>query len=185
MTFKDDNPLCPPTKKSVSNPSNEDMVAADGGALSLYLIETHDERADSVFGASFYTELDLAARRVRPVAVWNTSVIHGPGVFLSAVHNTVLRWLKDEGQPTRAQTITTTNHPLPLTDVQRSVNQSTSAFTMTLFLVLAFAFIPASQVRPLAAGPPVAGLLAAGSAHRHPTRCPARLCSSSRSVRPT
>lgn len=141
VTFQNDELLCPPAKTIF----NHDMVRADGGVLSLYLIETHDERPDSVFGASFYTELDLGARRVRPVAVWNTSVTHGPGVFLSAVHNTVLGWLNAQGQPTRAKTVTTTNHPLPLTNVQRSVNQSTSAFTMTLFLVLAFAFIPASQ----------------------------------------
>lgn len=158
VTFENNKLLCSTKTANRNNPYNADMRAADGGALSLYLIEMHDDRRDSVFGASFYTQLDLADRRVRPVSVWNTSVIHGPGVFLSAVHNNVLGWLNDQGQPTRARTVTATNHPLPLTNVQRSVNQSTSAFTMTLFLVLAFAFIPASQVRPLLYTTTMAGL---------------------------
>ena len=71
----------------------------------------------------------------------NATALHAAPTFVNLVNTAILREL-DTASPTAS--ITVSNKPLPLTRLQNDISQSGDAFSAATYIVIAFAFLPAS-----------------------------------------
>jgi hypothetical protein len=72
-------------------------------------------------------------------AMVNGSSLHAAGIYPNLIHTAYLQYLTGNTEAT----ILAYNHPLPRTYLQHKGENSDDAFTASLFLMIAFCFIPA------------------------------------------
>eukprot|EP00599_Poterioochromonas_sp_BG-1_P016760 CAMPEP_0173165656 /NCGR_PEP_ID=MMETSP1105-20130129/21518_1 /TAXON_ID=2985 /ORGANISM="Ochromonas sp., Strain BG-1" /LENGTH=1579 /DNA_ID=CAMNT_0014086689 /DNA_START=11 /DNA_END=4746 /DNA_ORIENTATION=+ len=118
--------------------------AAPLNNVSQYLINTPRTDLDKEGGSTIYGTVTLAEGTDNTNLIYNilvnASALHGPGVFMSLVHQSYLQAIT--GKSTAS--ITAHNHPLPQTYKQKNQSASIDAFVVSLFVMIAFCFIPAS-----------------------------------------
>jgi ATP-binding cassette subfamily A (ABC1) protein 3 len=69
----------------------------------------------------------------------NASAVHGAPAFMNLVNTAIMRTLT-----TGTGSITVSNKPMPLTLLQEQTSQSGDAFSASTYIVIGFAFLPAS-----------------------------------------
>ena len=72
----------------------------------------------------------------------NATAVHAAPTFANLVNSAILRVL-DDGINVGAS-ITVSNKPLPLTELQNNISSSSDAFSAATYIMIAFAFLPAS-----------------------------------------
>jgi ATP-binding cassette subfamily A (ABC1) protein 3 len=112
--------------------------------MSRYLLSTPDsdlrkEGGSTVYGSVTIADSTNASQLIYNVLV-NGSAIHAPGIFVNLVHSSYLQALTGS----LSASITTHNHPLPQTYQQDNESATVNAFVVSLFIMIAFCFIPAS-----------------------------------------
>ena len=108
--------------------------------MSFYLLDAEKGRA-SRYGAMLLPDWPSdSGRKFTGVVLVNSTALHGIPTFLNILHTTIYRRLSGK----KDANITITNHPFPFTNAQHGTIRSIQSFITVLFIVIAFAFIPAS-----------------------------------------
>ena len=114
-------------------------------SVSNYLLNSPSEHLANEQGASRYgaitfsDETDGATKFVYNIML-NASAIHGAGLYMNIINSASLATLTSNP----SASITTNNHPLPMTQKETNATQTADAFTAALMIMIAFCFLPAS-----------------------------------------
>jgi ATP-binding cassette subfamily A (ABC1) protein 3 len=112
--------------------------------MSRYLLSTPESDLRQEGGSSIYGSVTIADSTNTSQLIYNilvnASAVHAPGIFANLVHSSYLQALTGS----LSASITTHNHPLPQTFQQKNESATVNAFVVSLFIMIAFCFIPAS-----------------------------------------
>lgn len=136
-----------PDKMPVEDPFGGCSVGGDAlFNMSKYLIQTPEADLNEMSGSSVYGSVTLGTgtnyTNLNYNILVNGSAIHGVGVYMNLIHQAYLQALNTID----TSTIKAHNHPLPQTYKQENESATMDAFVVSLFMMIACCFIPASFV---------------------------------------
>mmetsp|Transcript_6325 Transcript_6325/g.7912 ORF Transcript_6325/g.7912 Transcript_6325/m.7912 type:complete len:1988 (-) Transcript_6325:343-6306(-) len=104
------------------------------------LLETNEDYEASRYGAFSFLSSENDVYDV--VLHTNYTALHSFPLFMSALNEALLRLLSDSDI-----TITVREYPLPETSTNSEISEGIDGFTVTLFMLIAFAFVPAGYAQ--------------------------------------
>lgn len=108
-----------------------------------YALEPESSRYGAVtFDGSTVAAPGGAANVLAYNVLVNATAVHAAPMFANLVNSAMLRVLDDGVNP--GASITVSNKPLPLTELQNNISSSSDAFSAATYIMIAFAFLPAS-----------------------------------------
>ncbi|CAN1288577.1 ABC transporter A family member 1 [Linum perenne] len=108
-------------------------------SMSEFLMSSFNQSYESRYGAIVMDDQDKEGS-VGYTILHNSSCQHSAPTFINLMNAALLRLATGDNN----MTITTRNHPLPLTKSQHLQRQDLDAFSAAIIVSIAFAFIPAS-----------------------------------------
>ncbi len=108
----------------------------------LFAHSTQQHSAPFVYGSFAWDVVDFAGPSFSPIAATNISGIHAAPMFLNTLTTSWLQALSSSDD----SKVTTTIHPLPLTNNEKDLASSFASIFAFIFISIAFSFIPAAWV---------------------------------------
>jgi ABC-type lipoprotein export system ATPase subunit len=126
------------------------LVGLPGHVLSLsrHLVSEAETMRASTYGAFAMDSNPASLSRFSYYIMQNTTARHASALFMNTLTNAYYTAIKGEAAPvdTEGRGVKVTNHPLPLTNRYKSAITAALSFVATIFIMIAFAFIPGGMV---------------------------------------
>ena len=124
-----------------AQPASSELTTMSNFLLSDANYE--QEPTSNRYGAVTFHESTSAASQTYAYNILvNATARDAAPMFINLVHTGILRVLDAGVNP--GASITVSNKPLPLTQLQNDISRSSDAFSAATYIVIAFAFLPAS-----------------------------------------
>lgn len=104
--------------------------------MSSYLLRNTNLTEESTYGALDSYNVSLSNNSYAYSALINTTSVHGVSIFVNLINSAISKYYDDK-------TITAYQHALPNTETANAEVESTRATMVTVFLIIAWSFIPA------------------------------------------
>lgn len=104
--------------------------------MSSYLLRNTNLTEESTYGALDSYNVSLSNNSYAYSALINTTSVHGVSIFVNLINSAISKYYGDK-------TITAYQHALPNTETANAEVESTRATMVTVFLIIAWSFIPA------------------------------------------
>jgi len=120
-----------------------DDVSTAHVQMAHALLNTDNEYAASKYGALTFLSSDAQNNTFDAVLHTNYSGCHALPLFMNAVNEALFKLLAGDD----SVSITVREHPLPETSVAGEIDDFSNAFVVTMFLLIAYAFVPAGYAQ--------------------------------------
>lgn len=136
-----DDPLEPDAFDGCAQPASSELTVMSNFLLSdaNYAQEPSSNRYGAV---TIHDSTNAATQTYAYNILVNATARDAAPMFINLVHTGILRAIDGAANP--GASITVSNKPLPLTRLQNDISQSSDAFSTATYVVIAFAFLPAS-----------------------------------------
>jgi ATP-binding cassette subfamily A (ABC1) protein 3 len=136
-----DDPLEPDAFDGCAQPASSELTVMSNFLLSdaNYAQEPSSDRYGAV---TIHDSTNAATQTYAYNILVNATARDAAPMFINLVHTGILRAIDGAANP--GASITVSNKPLPLTQLQNDISQSSDAFSTATYVVIAFAFLPAS-----------------------------------------